>query len=720
MELKLPKENEKNLHNYSFEHFFNRELSWLEFNHRVLEEAKDKRNPLFERLKFFAIVSSNLDEFFMVRVASLKDQVNAGYDKPDPSGLTPKNQLKQIAIRVHRMVKEEHNAFSKGLIPMLKKENFRILRRSMITRKQQDYLKDYFEKLIYPVLTPMAVDKNRPFPLIMNRSLNIAMLVKEKNQNSPTFATVQVPSVMPRLVRIPMETGGRAFIMLEEIIILFAHRLFSSHQVIAASPYRITRNADLAFEEEEVKDLLMEIEKSIKQRRWGDAIRLEVDKGMDSFLLDYLQEVLKIHKGEIYSITGPLDLSFLMKTYAMEGCEHLKFEEAHPAIPEAFQSNESIFKIIDREDRLLFHPYESFEPVVRFVREAAEDPDVLAIKQTLYRVSGDSPIIQALVDAADAGKQVTVLLEVMARFDEENNIQWAKKLEKAGCHVIYGLEGLKTHSKILLVVRNEEGRIKRYLHLGTGNYNDSTAKVYTDMGLLTSNEHFGAEASAFFNMLTGYSQPPDLHKLSVAPLNLRETFNRLIRREAKNARQGKKAGIMAQMNSLVDPQIISELYDASKAGVKIQLLVRGICCLRPGIPGISENIVVHSIVGRFLEHPRIYYFYNDGEENVYLSSADWMTRNLNRRIELMFEIEHKPIKKRVVEILKILFADTMKTRILQSDGSYKSVDRRGKGKIEAQSTFRKQAMEQAMAAWKKEKNRKVGEPILSKKGSPDQ
>jgi len=541
MELKLPKESEKNTHDYGMEHFINRELSWLEFNQRVLEEAKDPRNPLFERLKFFAIVSSNLDEFFMVRVASLKDEVSAGYDQPDPSGLSPKNQLKQISIRVHRMVKEQHNAFKKGLIPLLRKENFRLLRRKQITTKQQDYLKDYFEKLIYPVLTPMAVDKSRPFPLIMNRSLNIAMLVKENKQASPTFATVQVPSVIPRLIEIPTETEGQAFIMFEDVIMLFAHRLFSSHQVISAAPYRITRNADIDFEEEEAKDLLREIEKSIKQRRWGDAIRLEVDRGMDGFLLDYLQRALEVHRGEIYLIPGPLDLSFLMKTYGMEGYEHLKFEEAHPAIPEAFQSNESIFRIIDREDRLLFHPYDSFEPVIRFVREAAEDPDVLAIKQTLYRVSGDSPIIQALADAADAGKQVTVLVEVMARFDEENNIQWAKKLEEAGCHVIYGLEGLKTHSKILLVVRKEEGRIKRYLHLGTGNYNDSTAKLYTDMGMFTNDELYGAEASAFFNMLTGYSQPPDLYKLRVAPLNLRETFNRMIGREAENARQGKKS-----------------------------------------------------------------------------------------------------------------------------------------------------------------------------------
>ncbi len=713
MELKLPKENTKPSDRYESSHFINRELSWLEFNHRVLEESRDKNNPLFERLKFLAIVTSNLDEFFMIRVASLKDQVNAGYEKPDPSGLTPKRQLKQISIRVHQMVKDQYNTFNKSLMPLLKKEGFHLLTRDQVSSEQHAFLEDYFKKLIYPVLTPMAVDQSRPFPLILNRSLNIAMLVREKPKEKPTFATVQVPSMMPRLVEFPSAEKGRCFIMLEEIMMLFAHRLFSSHRVLAASPYRITRNADLSIEEEEAKDLLMEIEKSIKRRRWGAAIRLEVDAGMEATLLELLQKALEIHKGEVYPIKGPLDLSFLMKTDKLEGFDHLKFERATPTMPEAFMGEESIFSIISREDRLLHHPYDSFKPVVRFVQEAAADPSVLAIKQTLYRVSGDSPIIKALAEAAEAGKQVTVLVEVMARFDEENNILWAKKLEQAGCHVIYGLVGLKTHSKIILVVRKEEGRIKRYLHLGTGNYNDSTAKLYTDMGLLTCNEYYGAEASAFFNMLTGYSQPPDLYKLAVAPLNLRKTFNRYIRREAEHARNGKKAQIIAQMNSLVDSQIITELYDASRAGVEIKLLVRGICCLRSGIPEVSENIEVRSIVGRFLEHPRIYYFHNDGEKNVYLSSADWMTRNLDRRIELMFEIEERALKKRMEEILDIMFSDTQKTRILGKDGLYKRIDCRGKIKLNAQEYLCGQAKEQSKAAKRKEASQKVGEPIMS-------
>lgn len=713
MELKPPKESIKPSDQYDSRHFINRELSWLEFNHRVMEESRDKNNPLFERLKFLAIVTSNLDEFFMVRVASLKDQVNAGYQKPDPAGLTPKRQLKHISQRVHQMVKEQYNTFNKSLKPLLQKEGFYLLRRDQISAEQHGFLEDYFKKMLYPVLTPMAVDSSRPFPLILNRSLNIAMLVQGKEATSPTFATVQVPSVLPRVVELPAGKTGRNFMMLEEIMMLFSNRLFSGHQVLSAAPYRITRNADLTIEEEEAKDLLIEIEKSIKRRRWGAAIRLEIDAGMDDVLRDFLQSALEIHKGEIYPIKGPLDLSFLMKINKIKGFDHLLFEPTEPVMPAEFIGEESIFDIIAKGDRFLHHPYDSFQPVVRLVQEAAADPKVLAIKQTLYRVSGDSPIIKALAEAAEAGKQVTVLVEVMARFDEENNILWAKKLEQAGCHVIYGLVGLKTHSKIILVVRKEEDRIKRYLHLGTGNYNDNTAKLYTDMGLLTCNEYYGAEASAFFNMLTGYSQPPDLYKLTVAPLNLRQTFTRYIRREAGYARQGKKAAIVAQMNSLVDPQIITELYDASQAGVKIKLLVRGICCLRPGVEGISENIEVRSIVGRFLEHPRIYRFYNDGEKNIYLSSADWMTRNLDRRVELMFEIEDKSLKSSLERTLEIIFSDTQKTRILGADGLYKRVDRRGKVKLNAQEYFCGRAIEKSKRAKGKEEDHKIGEPITS-------
>ncbi len=688
----VPPPVEEHKTGFKSKHFINRELSWLKFNYRVLEESRDKNNPLFERLKFLAIFSSNLDEFFMVRVASLQDQVMAGYDLPDPAGLSPRKQLKEIATEAQQMVKNQYSIFNKSVIPQLKKNGFNLLNRNRLDKAQKDYIKEFFKSKVYPVLTPMAVDSSRPFPLVLNRSLNIAMLVKEKDKDLPTFATVQVPSVLPRLVELPPGSeGGKAYILLEEIIFLYLTKLFSSYEVLCASPYRITRNADLQFQEEDATDLLKEIEKSLKRRRWGAAIRLEIEDGMDANLLEILKQALEIDDHEIYTIKGPLDLTFLMKTYNLEGFEALKFAPAEPRLPEAFRGGESMFDLIAQEDRFLYHPYDSFEPVIRFVQEAVADPKVLAIKQTLYRVSGDSPIIKALGEAADRGKQVTVLLEVKARFDEESNIQWARKLEQAGCHVIYGLVGLKTHSKITLVVRMEDDQIKRYMHLGTGNYNDNTARLYTDMGLLTANEYYGAEASAFFNMLTGYSEPPDLFKLIAAPLNLRQTFTRLIREEAENAARGKKAYIKAQMNSLVDAKIIAELYKASQAGVKIDLLVRGICCLRPGVEGISENITVRSIVGRFLEHSRIYHFHQGGKKPLYLSSADWMTRNLNRRVELMFEVENAGIKKQVLKILETLFSDTLKTRILQPDGTYRRVDKRGKEKFDAQAFFCEEA-----------------------------
>lgn len=699
---------------YQSEHFINRELSWLEFNHRVLEEARDKGNPIFEQMKFLSIVSSNLDEFFMVRVASLKDQVNAGYNKPDPAGLTPKQQLKRISQRAHEMTQDQYNTFNKSLKPRLKKNGFRIIKAKELNKKQFAYLEEYYRTQVYPVLTPMAVDFSRPFPLILNRSLNIALLVQEMEEDQPTFATVQVPAMLPRLVELPVgRNEGKECILLEEAMTLFMEKLFTSHRILCAHPYRITRNGDLSIDEEEAKDLLMEIEKSIKRRRWGAAIRLEADVKMDQRLLDILQESLEIHRGEIYLISGPIDLTFLMKAYGTPGFDHLKYPEFQPILPGAFREERTMFDLIAEKDRFLFVPYNSFDPVIRFVQEAAQDPTVLAIKQTLYRVSGDSPIIRALAEAADRGKQVTVLLEVMARFDEENNIQWAKKLEQAGCHVIYGLVGLKTHSKITLVVRREEGRIRRYLHLGTGNYNDTTARLYTDMGLFTCREQYAAEASSFFNMLTGYSDPPDLYKLTVAPLNMRETFTQLIRQEAENARQGKKAMIQAQMNSLVDQQIICELYDASRAGVVIHLLVRGICCLRPGVKGLSENITVHSIVSRFLEHPRVFCFDQEGRRKVYLSSADWMNRNLDRRIELLFEVEEPEIKRQVLDILDVLFKDTVKTRILQPDGLYKRVDMRGKERLEAQLYFCEQAEALEKQLAKEQSQVTVFEPILS-------
>ncbi|AKL93800.1 polyphosphate kinase Ppk [Clostridium aceticum] len=698
------------------EYFINRELSWLEFNDRVLQEARDNKNPLLERLKFLAITSSNLDEFFMIRVASLKDQVNANYHKTDPSGLTPKKQLKEISLRTQQMVYQQYHTFNRSIMPVLKKNHLYLLTKEELLEGQKIFLQEYFKTFIYPVLTPMAVDSSRPFPLLLNKSLNIAVLLEEKETpDDVIFATVQVPSVLPRMIELPKDAEeNRYFILLEEVISLFIEDLFLGHTVLSAYPYRITRNADLTIEEEEAEDLLIEIERSLKKRKWGAAIRLEVDEDIDEKLVDILKNVLEIHNGEVYYINGPLDLTFLLQLYALEGYDHLKYVEYVSQVPRDLIDCEEILEAIDEKDIFLHHPYESFDPVVEFVRKAATDPKVLAIKQTLYRVSGKSPIVQALVEAAERGKQVTVLLEVKARFDEENNIQWAKKLEKAGCHVIYGLVGLKTHCKITLIVRMEENRIKRYVHLGTGNYNDITARFYTDMGLFTCNQHFGADASAIFNMLSGYSDPPDLYKLEVAPLNLRNKFMQLIETEIENAQKGKQARIIAKMNSLVDTEIIKNLYRASIAGVKVELIIRGICCLKPGVPDISENITVISIVSRFLEHSRIFYFYNDGQENLYLSSCDWMPRNLDRRVEILFPIESLQIKERIIDILKITLLDTIKAKQLTAEGKYIKIDKRGKKLLHSQKYFCKQALKTAKKHLK-EKSLPVFQPILSDK-----
>ena len=696
------------------EYFINRELSWLEFNDRVLVEAKDRKNPLFERLKFLAIVSSNLDEFFMIRVASLKDQVDAGFSRTEPSGLTPKHQLKRISIRAHKMVDEQYTSFNRALIPGLKRNGIHILYKDEFNKEQAAYLKNFFLEMVYPVLTPMAVDSSRPFPLILNKSLNIGTLIKDReSEDGYIFATVQVPSVLPRLIELPSEEmGKRCFVLLEEAIIVNIDRLFQGKDVICAYPYRITRNADLSIEEEEAEDLLIEIEKSLKMRKWGAVIRLEVDEKMDGRLVELLKSELEIHHGDIYYVSGPLDLTFLMKIYGIEGYEHLKYPENDPQVPADLLGEQDMFEAIRKRDILLHHPYESFDPVVTFVREAAQDPKVLAIKQTLYRVSGDSPIVKALEDAAERGKQVTVLVEVKARFDEENNIQWAKRLEKAGCHVIYGLVGLKTHCKIILVVRQEESGIRRYVHLGTGNYNDITAKFYTDIGMFTCSEYFGADASAVFNMLSGYSEPPGWYKIETAPKGLRNRFLEMIDQERQNCLAGGSGRIIAKMNSLVDKEIILALYRASAAGVKIDLAVRGICCLRAGIEGVSDNISVRSIVGRFLEHSRVFYFYNGGREDVYLSSADWMPRNLDRRVELLFPIEEKIIKERIISILQIILEDNVKARFLNIEGKYKKMDRRGKKRRHSQDVFCHIAHER-VKRYNIETNKSLFEPILS-------
>lgn len=671
------------------QYYINRELSWLEFNNRVLEEARDKSNPFFERIKFLSIFASNLDEFYMVRVASLKDQVSAGHFQPDASGLLPGQQLERISLRAHELAREQYSLFQRGITRGFTKNKIYFQNAEDLNKEQQSYLEEYFINVLYPVLTPMAVDTSRPFPVILNRSLNLGVLLKEKETGQgQIFATVQVPAIMSRLVELPpSQEERREFILLEEVISMFMDRLFAGSQIICTHPFRITRNADLPFKEDEADDLLHVIQQSLKQRKWGNAVRLEVAANMDGRMVEVLKSELEIQEEDIYYIKGPLDLTFLLKFYTMKGYEYLKYPVYIPKQPQDLPEGEDIFNSIRQRDIFLHHPYESFEPVIRFIQEASRDPRVLAIKQTLYRVSGDSPIVMALSEAAESGKQVTVLVELKARFDEENNIQWARRLEQAGCHVIYGLMGLKTHCKITLVVRGEEQGIRRYVHLGTGNYNDLTAKFYTDMGLLTSNEKIGADASALFNMLSGYSEPPGWYKLAVAPLGLRYKTLELIENETAHAARGKKARIIAKMNSLVDPEIIKALFKASTAGVKIDLIVRGICCLRPGISGISENITIRSIVGRFLEHSRIFYFYNDGQEEIYLSSADWMPRNLDYRVELMFPLDDKEIRERVAGILDLMIEDSVKARVLNKDGQYKKIDRRGKKLLSSQEYF---------------------------------
>ncbi len=673
------------------EYYENRELSWIGFNERILGEARDKGNPLFERLKFLSITASNLDEFFMVRVAFLKDMVNAEYSKKDFSGMMPEQQLNAIHDRVHSFVSTQYSTWQRSLLPGLRQSGLQVIEdHEELNPEQARYVDQYFVENIYPVLTPMAVDSSRPFPLIVNKTLNLGALLKKKNEEDaePEFATVQVPAVLPRILEIPsVEKGVKSVILLEEMIARNMSQLFLSYDVLCVHPYRIMRNADLTIDEDEASDLLKEIQKQLKKRQWGEVIRLEVDEKMDKRLLKILKREFEIREAAIYRTSGPLDLTFLMKMYGLEGFDEYREPRHKPQPVPELTGKENIFEEIRNRDILLHHPYQTFDPVVDFVKKAARDPQVLAIKQTLYRVSGNSPIIAALAQAAENGKQVSVLVELKARFDEEHNIAWAKMLERAGCHVIYGLVGLKTHSKITLVVRREEDGIRRYVHLGTGNYNDSTAKLYTDMGLLTCSEPVGQDATAVFNMLSGYSEPASWNKLCLAPLWLRDRFLTMIQREAAYARNGEPAHIVAKMNSLCDPGLIAALYEASAAGVKIELIVRGICSLKVGIPGVSENISVRSIVGSFLEHSRIYYFLNGGQEEVYLASADWMPRNLDRRVEILFPVENEHLKKEVMHVLKIQLQDTMKAQIKQPDGTYEKVDRRGKPALCAQEYF---------------------------------
>ncbi len=649
------------------QYFFNRELSLLEFNQRVLEQGKNKVNPLLERAKFLSIVSSNLDEFFMVRIAGLYDLCQAELYSLDISGRTPMQRMKESLFKTRTLVSHLYETYDK-LLEELKAHGIELVKYEQLDQKTKGYMDYYYQTQIYPVLTPMVIDQARPFPLILDKTLNIGLLLVGKQDHEQVFATIQVPSVLPRLVPVPTEIGS-AHMLLEDLIKPKLPELFSSHEVLHSCCYRITKNAAMHVDEEEAEDLLETIEESLKQRKWGEIIRLEIESQAPREVVAILEEELEVEDDYTFRVHGPVDLSFLSKLANIEGYEELKFKRMIPnSILEL--KERPIFEVLKEKDVLLHHPFQSFDPIVKMVQQAADDPKVLAIKQTLYRVSGNSPIVDALARAAENGKQVTVLVELKARFDEENNIHWARKLEKSGCHVIYGVIGLKTHCKILLIVRKEKDGLRRYIHFGTGNYNDVTANFYTDMGILTSDYQFGEDASILFNMLSGYASADKMKKLTIAPHKLRLKFEMLIDREIQHAKAGKKAHIMAKMNGLYDKQLIMKLYEASAAGVKIELIVRGVCCLRPQLKGVSQNITVRSIVGRFLEHSRIYYFYNAGEEEVYISSADWMYRNLSKRVETMGIVENQGVKNKIKQILEIYLNDNTNAYELQSDGSY--------------------------------------------------
>jgi polyphosphate kinase len=671
------------------QYYINRELSWLEFNHRVLHEALDSRTPLLERLKFLSIFSSNLDEYFMVRVAALKQQVEAQVSKLTPDGRTPQEQLNLIHQRLGPMVAAQHTYFEHTIRPKLASNGIYILDYIDLNQEQRNFLHRYFEEQVFPVLTPLAVDPSHPFPYLSNLSLNLAVVMKEPKSGEELFARVKVPEVLPRFLSLPKdlqaEQKGKSALWtgvpLEQVIAHNLEYLFPGMDIQEYHPFRITRNADLAVEEDEAEDLLQAIEQELRKRRFGAVVRLEVLSSIPNALREMLMDELDLVEKDVYPVEGLIGLKDLMSFMELPLPE-LKDPVWSPVIPPRLRWNNDpknneneekmdVFAVIRQRDLLLHHPYYSFGASVQeFIMQAAEDPNVLAIKMTLYRTSGDSPIVNALIQAAENGKQVAALVELKARFDEENNINWAKKLEQVGVHVVYGLVGLKTHTKIVMVVRREDNRIRRYVHIGTGNYNPKTARIYTDLGLLSCREELGADLTDLFNYLTGYSRQHSYRKLLVAPVNMRDRFLSLIRRETEHCRQGKTGRIVAKMNALVDPQIIATLYEASQGGVKIDLIIRGMCCLRPGIVGLSDNIKVMSIVGRYLEHSRIFYFYNGGEEEVFIGSADWMQRNLNRRVEAVTPVEDPDLSKDLQEILGIMLSDNRQAWDLKSDGQY--------------------------------------------------
>lgn len=687
------------------QYYLNRECTWIKFNERVLRESVVPSNPLLEQLNFVAISASNLDEFFMIRVAGVKHLIESGVPHHDIAGMTPQEQFSAIETMVHKQVGQQY-AYLNDIRDRLRGEGLRFVKPSELTEEQHIWLEQYFEREIYPVVTPMAVDPSHPFPFLSSLSLNLAVLLRRREGDSSVkTAILPVPSsVLDRIIKVPGTGDEKQFLFLEDVLSTFAERFFLGCEILEATPFRVTRDADLDIDDD-AEDLLAEVVKSLKKRKKGAAVRLELAVSASRMVKTLLMTELALEERDVYMIPGPLDCKVFFSFTGIEGYDHLRYA---PAFPQPSWELEKLhapdmWQAISQQDIMVHHPYETFETVEKFVRLAATDPDVLAIKQTLYRVSSKSPIIAALAQAAENGKQVTVLMEVKARFDEENNIHMAAKLEKAGCHVIYGIMGLKTHSKITLVVRREEEGIQRYVHVATGNYNGKTARIYTDVGILTSNTLIGIDASAFFNLLSGYSDPPQWNKLAVAPLNLRQRIYEEIDQEIDWARKGKKALIIAKMNSLLDKKVIARLYEASQAGVRIQLIVRGICVLRPGVPGLSEHIEVHSIVGRYLEHSRLFYFYNNGKEDVFISSADWMPRNLNERVELMIPVEYPPHKKRVKGILNLYFHDNVKAYAMNSDGTYRYLaDTRRGEPIHAQAMLQKEAEDHTRQLKKKD------------------
>jgi polyphosphate kinase len=665
--------------------YVNRELSWIRFNNRVLEEAFDTSHPLLERVKFLSIFSSNLDEFFMIRVSGLRRQMEVGALKTPPDGMTPSEQLAAIRKRLLPKLEQQYTCWKEDLRPRLKEEGIKVLSYDDLKRKQRKLLRKYFKKAIFPALTPLAFDPGRPFPHISNLSINLAVVVRDPDHGQ-RFARLKVPNIYPRLLSIPSEEAAgeyeelglpngepENFVWVEEVVKANLDLLFPGLEVIAAYPFRVTRDADPEIEEDEASDLLVAIEESVRERQFGSAVRLEIDRSMPEEVCDILQTNLDVASYQVYVCDGPIGLGSIMELTGIKRPE-LKDPLFKSSVPPALTTEESYFSVMRRKNILLYHPYDSFDPVVCFVREAARDPKVLAIKMTLYRVGPNSPVVAALMDARENGKQVAVLVELKARFDEENNIVWARALERAGVHVVYGLLGLKTHAKIAMVVRQEQDGIRYYSHLATGNYNDVTARVYTDLGYFTSDQEIGSDLSALFNGLTGYSQKEEYSKLLVAPGRMQEQIIQRIEREIKRQEEHGDGYLAFKMNALVDKYCIQALYRASQAGVKVDLQPRGICCLRPGVPGVSENITVTSIVGRFLEHARIYYFRNGGDDEILVGSADLMPRNLYRRVETLFPVEDEVLKGSIRDqILKVHLDDNVKARKMLPDGRYECV-----------------------------------------------